>query len=78
MTVARIRRQMEFLFFVLQLIQAVVDAALGKQLLMRALFPEAALVEDQYAVGVLDSAQAMRDDEGGSAAEQSVERVANL
>jgi hypothetical protein len=38
--------QAEFLLFVLELVEAVVDAALGEQFLMSALFAEAAFVED--------------------------------
>src|ERR1700730_458377 len=61
--------QMELLFLVLQLVQAVVDAAFGEQLLMRALLAEPALVEDKDAVGVLNGAEAMRDDQSGTTAE---------
>src|SRR5580704_8002226 len=70
--------EMEFLLFVLELVEAVVDAALGEQLLMGALFAEAAFVEDEDAVGVLDGAESMRDDERGAAAEEAAERFANL
>ena len=70
-------RQAQFLFFVLELVEAVVDAALGEKFLMRALFAQAALVEDENAVGVLNGAQAMGDDERGAAGEQAVERFAN-
>ena len=45
---------------------------------MRALFAEAALVEDEDTIGVLDSAEAMRDDQRGAAAEQAVESIADL
>jgi hypothetical protein len=44
---------------------------------MGALFAEAAFVEDEDAVGVLNGAEAMRDDQGGSAAEETVERFAD-
>jgi len=54
--------EMQLLLFVLELVEAVVDAALGKQLLMRALFAEAALVEDEDAVGMLNGAETMGDD----------------
>src|SRR5262252_8283782 len=46
--------KMQFLFFVLQLVEPVVNAALRQQFLMRALFAQAAFVEDQDAVGVLN------------------------
>src|ERR1700733_2287737 len=68
---------MEFLLFVLELIEAVVDAALGEEFLVCALFAQAAFVEDEDAVGVLNSAEAMRDDECGAAAEEAVERFAD-
>ena len=45
---------------------------------MGALFAQAAFVEDEDAVGVLDGAQAMGDDQGGAAAEQAVEGFADL
>jgi hypothetical protein len=69
---------MKLLLFVLELVEAVVDAALGEEFLVRALFAEAAFVEDEDTVGVLNGAEAMRDDERGSAAEQAVEGVADL
>ena len=68
----------QLLLFVLELVEAVVDAALGEEFLMRALFAQAAFVEDEDAVGVLDGAEAVRDDERGAAAEQAVERFADL
>ena len=69
--------EVEFLLFVLELVEAVVDAALGEEFLMGALFAEAAFVEDEDAVGVLNGAEAMRDDERGAAAEKAVERLAD-
>src|SRR6267142_2009389 len=45
---------------------------------MRALFAEAAFVEDEDTIGVLDGAEAMRDDQRGAAAEQAVEGIADL
>src|SRR6266403_3784155 len=51
--------EMQLLLFVLELVEAVVDAALGKQLLMRALFAEASFVEDEDAVSVLNGAEAV-------------------
>src|SRR5260221_2161128 len=69
--------QGQLLLFVLELVEAVIDAALGEKLLMRALLAETAFVEDEDAVGVLNGAEAMRDDEGGAAAEQAVEGIAN-
>src|SRR5579862_4903786 len=69
---------MQLLLFVLELVEAVVDAALGEEFLMGALFAEAAFVEDEDAVGVLNGAEAMGDDQGGAAAEQAIEGIADL
>ena len=67
----------DFLFFVLQLVKPVVNSALGEKFLVRALFAQFALVENQNAVGMLNRAQPMRDHERGAAREQPVERFAN-
>lgn len=48
--------EMQLLLFVLELVEAVVDAALGEELLVRALLAEAAFVEDEDAVGMLNCA----------------------
>src|SRR6266850_4258651 len=69
---------MQLLLFVLELVEAVVDAALGEEFLVRALFAEAALVEDEDAVGMLNGAETMRDDQRGATAEQAVESIADL
>ena len=63
-----VAREVQFLLFVLELIQAVIDAALGDQFLVGALFPKAAFVEHENTVGVLNGAETMRDHEGGAAA----------
>ena len=76
--VARVFWYAQFLFFVLELIEAVVDATLGQKLLMRALFAETAFVKDENARCVLNGAQAVRDDQGSASGEQAVERFANL
>ena len=47
--VASVFRQAEFLLLVLELVEAVVNAALGEQFLMRALFAQSAFVEDENA-----------------------------
>src|SRR5947209_1320615 len=70
--------EMEFLLFVLELVEPVVDAALGQELLVRALLAKAAFVKDEDAVGMLNGAEAMRDHQRGAAAEQAVQGVANL
>ena len=67
----------QFLVFVLQLVEAVVNAALRQQLLMRALLAQAALVKHEDAIGVLYGAQAVCDDNGGAAGKQPIERRAN-
>src|SRR5882762_9152722 len=70
--------EMQLLLFVLELVEAVVNAALGEEFLVRALFAEAALVEDENTVGMLNRAETMRDDQRGAAAEQAVEGIADL
>src|SRR4029077_11915320 len=62
-SVASVFWQAEFLFLVLELIEAVVNAALAKEFLMRALFAESTFVEDEDARGVLNGAQAVSDDQ---------------
>src|SRR6267142_2212856 len=71
-------REMQLLLFVLELVEAVVDAALGEEFLVRALLAEAALVEDENTVGMLNGAEPMRDDQRGAAAEQAIEGIADL
>ena len=43
-----------------------VEPALGEELLVRAAFGDAALVEDDDAVGVADGREAVGDDDGGA------------
>ena len=74
---AGIFREGKLLLFVLELVEAVIDATLGEEFLVRALLAKAAFVEDENAVGVLNGAETMRDDEGGASAEQAVEGIAN-
>ena len=74
---ARRQRRRKFLLLVLQLVEAVVNAAKGEQFLMRALFAQAPFVEDENAIRVLDGAEAVRDHDGGAAFEQTVERFAD-
>src|SRR5260370_2874292 len=69
---------MQLLLFVLELIEGVVGAERGEEGLVRALFAEAAFVEDEDAVGVLNGAESMRDDQRGAAAEKAVECIADL
>ena len=68
---------MQFLFFVLQLIEPVIDSPLHEQFLMRPLLAQTAFVKYQNAIGVLDGAQAMRYDQRGSAGKQTIQRLAD-
>src|SRR5215472_9869394 len=54
---ANLEGEMQFLLFVLKLIEAIVNAALSEKLLMRALFAQTAFVKDKDAICVLDSTQ---------------------
>ena len=56
----------QFLVFVLKLVEAEVNAAEREQYLVSTLFAQTALVEDENAVGVLNGAEAVRDDESGA------------
>ena len=62
---------------VLQLEQLEVDAALGQQLLMRALLAHDALVQHQDLVHVLDRRQAVGDGDRRPARHQHAERITN-
>jgi len=68
---------MHLLLLVLQLVQAIVNSALSEKLLMRALLAQAAFVKHEDAVGVLNGAQAVRDDESGAPGEQAIQSFAN-
>ena len=59
----------------LQLVQAGVEAALGDQLVVAALFDKATALQDQDAIGGAHGAEAMRNDQRGAAAEQLGERA---
>src|SRR5271156_573475 len=67
----------EFLLFVLQLIETVINFAQREKLLMRSLFAQAALVEDKDTVRVLNRAQAVRDHDGCAALQEPVEGFAD-
>src|SRR5688500_7471005 len=58
----------------LELVEAVVDAAPGEQLLVGAQLAHLALVQHQDAVGAMDGGQAVGDDDRGAAGEQPLER----
>src|SRR5450755_3836539 len=67
----------EFLLFVLQLIETVINSAQREKLLMRSLFTQATLVEDKDAMRMLNRAQPVRDHDGGAALKQPVEGFAD-
>src|SRR5215470_8732690 len=77
-SVANFEREMEFLLFVLKLIEAIVNAALGEKLLMRALFAQAAFVKDEDAIRVLNGAEAVGNHEGGASGKQAAQGFADL
>ena len=62
-----------FLVFVLELVELVVEAAVGEELLVGALFAEASLVHDEDGIGALDGGEAMGDDDTGSAGDHAGE-----
>ena len=66
------------MFLVLELIEAVVNAALREEFLVGALFAKAAFVKNEDARGVLNGAQAMSNDERSAARKQTVESFADL
>src|SRR5260370_25678409 len=68
---------MQLLLLVLQLVKAIVNSALGEKLLMRALLTQAALVEYEDAIRVLNGAQPVRDYESGAPGEQTIQSFAN-
>src|SRR5271156_538681 len=65
------------LIFVLQLIELVVNAALGQQLLVRSHLADLAFVHHDDLVGALDGGETVRDDQGCSAFHHAIERVAH-
>src|SRR5260370_9862559 len=65
------------LVFVLLLIKGIVNSALSEKLLMRALLTQTAFVECEDAVRVLNGAQPVRDYQGGSRGEQTIQSFAN-
>lgn len=68
----------QFLLFVLQLVEPEIDATLREQFLVRALFTQTALVKDQNTIRVLDRAQAVGDHESGATRQQPSQSFANL
>src|SRR4029077_14355697 len=66
------------LLLILELVETVVDPAKGQQLLMSTLFAQPSFVEHQNAIRMLDGAEPMRNHQRRAAAEQAIERLANL
>src|SRR5712671_3786028 len=69
--------KVQLLLLVLQLIKAIVNSALSEKLLMRALLAQAAFVEYEDAVRVLNGAEAVRDDQRRAPGEQTIQSFAN-
>ena len=57
------KRHRQLLLLILELVEAIVDPADEQQFLVRTLLAQAALVEDENAMRVLDRAQPVRDDD---------------
>src|SRR5689334_8914217 len=75
---ASFQGQVQLLLFVLELIQAEVDAALSEKLLVRALLAQAALMEHKDAISVLDGTGPVSNHQGGASREQSTQGFADL
>src|SRR5215472_10562699 len=63
----------QLLFLVLELVEPVIDPTLGQKLLVRAFLAQAAFVEDEDAVRMLNRAQAVRDHQRRASAEEFVQ-----
>src|SRR5690606_37693360 len=61
----------------LLLVEAAVEPAVAQQLVVRAALDDAALVHDEDLVRALDGGEAVRDDEGGAAAAERAQPVAD-
>src|SRR6266481_7163458 len=71
------RPDRNLLIFILQLIELVINAVLGEQLLVGTHFAHLSLVHDDNFVGALDSRKAVGDDHRRAALDHKVERVAH-
>ena len=71
------RASPELLILVLQLIKLPVDPAHREQLLMRARFPQLALVHHENPVRALNRGKPVRDDDRRATFHQVVERIAH-
>ena len=66
-----------FLVFVLELVELVVEAAFGEELLVGALLAELAFVHDEDGVGALDGGEAVGDEDAGAAGDHAGESGAD-
>ncbi len=71
-------RHIDLLIFVLQLVELVVDAALGQEFLMRAHFADLSLVHNDDFVSALHCREAVGDDQRGAAFDHAIEGVADF
>ena len=62
---------------ILQLVEPRVQAAVSQQLVVIALFPDLAVVDDENAIGVLDRRQPVGDDQRSAIFQELVERLLN-
>src|SRR5437899_5243830 len=69
--------KVQLLLLVLQLVKPIVDSALSEKLLMRALLAQAAFMEYEDAIRVLNRAKAVGDYQCGAAGEQTIQSFAN-
>ena len=67
----------EFLILVLQLVELPVEAAIGKQFLVRTHLAKLPFVHDENRVGSLDGGQTMRNQDAGAAFDHALECAAN-
>src|SRR5882762_10472253 len=65
----------QLLILVLKLVKAVINPAQGEQFLVRTLLSKPTFVEYEYAIGMLDGAEPVRNDHSGAAFEQAVQRL---
>jgi len=65
----------QLLILVLKLVKAVINPAQGEQFLVRTLLSKPPFVEYEYAIGMLDGAEPVRNDHSGAAFEQAIQRL---
>src|SRR5438309_11201143 len=69
-------RSDSFLVFVLQLVELIVNAALGEELLMCADLADLSLVHDDDLVGALNGREPVSNDQGGAALNNAAQSIA--